>query len=104
MSLAEITVPPPPAGRYDWNDDGVVILKGLIPDDTIAAYRQEWWAANGRGDLPAVDVMRQPFILDSPRRGGYPYDVPYRHNRALRDLVCDEVLASGLKADRKSVV
>ena len=47
VTLDDLSEPAPPPGPADWNDEGVVVLPGLIPPDMIAAYAAEWKQANG---------------------------------------------------------
>jgi len=97
VTLADVTVAAPEPGPADWNDEGVLFLPRFFHEDLVEPYREEWWALNGSGDDPVAVLDRsQPFVLDSPRRGGWGYDVPYMHHPALRRIVCDPVLAERL--------
>lgn len=76
ITLDELTVPAPDPGPADWNDDGVVILPGLIDDERIEAYECAWKRANGwRGTYENTDGV---CILDADRPGGWPHCTPYR--------------------------
>lgn len=74
----ELTRPAPEPGPADWNDDGVVILEGLIPDDVMTAYEICWLARN------------------HGRPGGWPHPTPYRDHRPVADLFCDPGLQAEL--------
>jgi hypothetical protein len=80
VALDDVTVPAPPAGPADWNDDGVVILPAFIPDAAIDAYCDEWLAQHG----------------PTPN-GGWPDCTPYMRHPALRRIVCDRHLARVLE-------
>lgn len=106
MTLDDLAVPLTDEDHeHDWNDDGVVIVPGLIPDDLIAAYREEWSAANGlvhvdwdehADDRPGHGVPGLG-ILHADRPGGWPDCTPYMRHRALRDLVCSPQIAKVLE-------
>lgn len=59
---------PPPAGPADWNDEGVVLLPGFIPEGMMRAYEECWEAHN------------------AARPGGWPDCTPYRRHPELFDL------------------
>lgn len=71
--------------QAQWARDGYVILPGFMPDRLVDAYARAWENDNG----PAG------FYGDRP--GGYPYDTPYMHVDALRDLCCEPLLARILR-------
>lgn len=54
----------------DWQRNGLVVLPGLLPDDLIGAYSEAWLKDNG---IPGREM-------------GWPYDTPYMHVEACRDL------------------
>lgn len=69
-----------PGGVADrWRRDGYVILPGLIGDDLLDAYADAWQADN------------------ADRPGGWPYNTPYMHVPAVRDLCCTEAIADALQ-------
>lgn len=70
LTLNELTVPAPPAGPRDWNEDGVVIIKNFFPEDLMVAYEQCWQTANVK------------------RPNGWPDPVPYMRHPELRDILC----------------
>lgn len=78
MELSELTEPYNPEGAIDWNDDGVVILKGFMPEDLMVAYEECWIASNAKG-------TRDNFTMTSP--GGWNYCTPYRQHRELLDIL-----------------
>lgn len=86
VTLADASVPAPPPSAADWNDDGVVVLPGFLPDDLLDAYEDEWRAVHGYG-WPAA------------RPGGWSDCTPYMRHDALRRLLCDHRLAAVLDAD-----
>lgn len=55
----------------DWNSDGYVILKSVLPDHLIEAYSKRW-----------IDDNR----VYQDRPGGYPYCTPYMDVAELADL------------------
>jgi hypothetical protein len=84
VTLADLTVPPPPPGPADWNGEGVWSYEGLLADEAILGpYEDEWRAANGMG---------------RHRPGGWPDACPYMRHPALLRLLCDERLADTLVA------
>jgi hypothetical protein len=101
--LADLSEPAPPPGPQDWNDDGVVIIRNLIPDNLIAAYRAEWSNANGlrgfglRARLDRGPKDRLPLVLNAARPGGFPDCTPYMRHPALQLLCCYMPLAVELE-------
>lgn len=77
ISLSDLTVPYNPDGAIDWNDDGVVILKGFMPEDLMVAYEECWIRENGSG-------TRDNFEMKRPM--GWDYCTPYRHHKELMDI------------------
>lgn len=72
MKLADLTVLPPEKGPADWNDEGVVIFKQLMPGYLMSAYEDRWILENReRNDRP----------------GGWPDCTPYRRHLPLLDLL-----------------
>lgn len=77
-TLDDLTIPAPTPGPADWNDDGFVIKKNLIPDELMNAYEECWIRENGElvdGEL----VMRHP--------GGWPDCTPYRRFPELMNIL-----------------
>jgi hypothetical protein len=61
VTLDDLTVPVRRPDK-DWNNDGYVLLKGIIPDHLIDAYARRWINDNR---------------VENDRPGGYPYCTPY---------------------------
>lgn len=74
MDLSQLTIPYNPDGAIDWNDDGVVVLKGFIPEDLMASYEECWLKYNG----PEAD---------DPSPGGWDYCTPYRKHKEVLDIL-----------------
>ena len=55
--------------QAEWQDDGVVILPKLMPEELIEDYKKAWLKDNS----------------DRPR--GWPFDVPYMYVPALGDML-----------------
>lgn len=72
VTLADLSIPVEPS-EADWNEQGVVILKGVLPDGMIDAYVKAWRRDNGDQWPPE-------------RPGGYDYCTPYMDVRELADL------------------
>lgn len=68
----DLTVPAPPYGPRDWNEDGFVILPGFMPEDLMTAYEACWERENRH---------------DRDRPGGWPDCTPYRRHPELFDLL-----------------
>lgn len=111
ITLDDLADPAPPPGPADWNDHGVVFAQGLIPDDLIAAYADEWMEANGFEALEsppaehaaqwaasASEPLRERFVLRAKRPGGWDDTCPYMDYPALRELVTYGPLAELLEA------
>lgn len=107
-TLEDLSEPAPDPGPLDWNDDGVVILPGLVPDTVINAYCTEWWKANGFDHLDYLDGSTEAvgyetaneygglWGLNATRPGGWPDCTPYMRHEALHDLVCGHPIANEL--------
>lgn len=104
VTLEDLSVPAPPPGPDDWTDTGVVYLRGLLPDDLIEAYQEEWMASNGYRALDwpesywSADVKSLvPQVLDAERPGGWDDTCPYMDHPALRELCTYGPLAEQLE-------
>lgn len=97
-TLEDLSEPVTPS-RADWNNEGVVVLEGLLPDDLIDAYVHEWCEANGFVgiDFDVDGPTSQPGVLNAARPGGWPHCTPYRENPALRALCCYSPLAKTIE-------
>lgn len=93
VSLDDITVPAPPSGPADWNDEGVIILPRFISDALIDNYMDEWEAANGFRRIIPPTYQVATTCLDAIRPGGWPDCTPYMRHPHLRRLLCDHRLA-----------
>jgi hypothetical protein len=86
VTLDELTVAPPAPGPADWNDQGVVILPGLIDRPRIFAYQLAWQADNGgAGLVPGPD--EHLWRTHARRPGGWPDCTPYMRRPEILDLV-----------------
>ena len=79
----ELTVPAPPVGPRDWNNDGVVLLKNFLPEDLMESYENLWTIING------------PEGANRPM--GWPDPVPYMRHRELLDILTWGPLAAVLE-------
>lgn len=77
-TLADISVVAPPPGPMDWNDEGVVILKGALDEKVMRHYELEW-------------------LSQSPGQGGWPYATPYMDHPELLTLSCQPEIASTIE-------
>lgn len=106
LSVSDLSVPAPPPGPADWNADGVVILRRLIPDDLIAAYMAEWCEANAGPDMgfsvrhraDGVEDGDGILALNAAQPGGWPDCTPYMRHPALRAICTHPLLARALEA------
>lgn len=64
-TLADLTEDLPLAPEDRWNDDGVLILPGFMPDHLISEYASEWAEANGLHSIDENDLIQ----ADNP--GGF---------------------------------
>jgi hypothetical protein len=115
-TLSDLSEPAPPPGPADWNDDGVVILKRLIPDDLIKTYEDEWIDANGgpdfgfgtgracwsiknaAGETCSENIGPEILTLEAAEPGGWPDVAPYMRHDALREICTHELIANTLEA------
>ena len=69
MELSDLTIPAPSPSPADWNDDGFVIKKGLLPEELMQQYEQCW-------------------IEHNPERpGGWPDCTPYRRHPEVLNIL-----------------
>lgn len=83
LTLSDLTVPASEVGTEDWNDDGVVLLKGFMPEDLMIAYEDCWIDSNGTG-------TRDNFSMTRPM--GWDYCTPYRDNQPVLDILTHKPL------------
>jgi hypothetical protein len=120
VTLADLSDPAPEPGPWDWNEDGVIHLPGLIPGSLIEAYEEAWMESNGfRGltdapqeqqrALPEVGWSSGPmetaqdthgllWVMDAARPGGWPDTCPYMRHPELLELCMYGPLAEALTA------
>lgn len=73
----------------DWQKEGLVILPELLPNDLIDAYCEAWLKDNGDRMIPPEtpqEYSDAAIHVDRGRPMGWPYDTPYMHVQACRDL------------------
>ena len=63
---------PETALQAEWQDDGMLILPGLMPDELIDDYCETWIRDNGSNTI---------------RPMGWPFDVPYMYVTPLLDML-----------------
>jgi ectoine hydroxylase-related dioxygenase (phytanoyl-CoA dioxygenase family) len=73
-----LTIPPPEPGPADWNDDGFVIEKGLIPEELMEQYEACWIENNAK----YVDGN-----FEMTRPGGWPDCTPYRRHSEVMEIL-----------------
>ena len=102
LTLADLSDPAPEPSPLDWNDDGVLILPRLMPDNMIDAYEAEWATNNGLQGLEwlpdrttddGVGLAR----IAATRVGGY-YETAYMHHPALMAMCTYQPLADALES------
>lgn len=69
ITLKDLTIAAPELGPADWNEDGFVIKKNLIPEVLMVDYERCWLENN----------------LD--RFGGWPDCTPYRRHSEVMDIL-----------------
>lgn len=74
ITYADVSVPAPPPSAADWNDDGVVILPGAMPETLLENYEWEWKDQHGHAWPPY-------------NPGGWPNPTPYFQHTQLRTLM-----------------
>jgi len=85
VTLDELTLDVPLAPEHQWNDNGYLVLPGLLPEELMVAYEAEWEEAHAGPDWARS------------RRGGWPDPLPYTRHPALLALCCDANLARTLE-------
>lgn len=68
-TLNDLTIAAPAPSKADWNDDGFVIKKKLIPENLMEAYEECWLRNN----------------ITRPR--GWDYCTPYRDHKEVLDIL-----------------
>jgi ectoine hydroxylase-related dioxygenase (phytanoyl-CoA dioxygenase family) len=78
-----LTIPAPEPSIADWNDDGFVIKKGLIPERLLEEY-EACWIENNAEYVDGQLIMTRP--------GGWPDCTPYRrHPEIINILTYSEI-------------
>lgn len=78
-----LSVPAPEPGAADWNENGFVIKKGLLPEELMINYESCWMENNGTYE-------NGEFVMTRP--GGWPGCTPYRdHQEVMEILTCKEI-------------
>ncbi len=80
FTLSDLTVPAPTPSAADWNDEGVVIKKGFMPEDLMQEYEQCWLEEN----------------KDRPM--GWPDPIPYTRHIEVRKFFTYAPLAELLES------
>jgi hypothetical protein len=78
LQYMDLTVPYNPTLAIDWNEDGVVILKGFMPEELMVAYEDCWVRSNAtgtRGNFEMISSM------------GWDYCTPYRDHEEVLQLL-----------------
>ena len=69
LTLDDLTIPAPEPSPKDWNADGFVIKKNLIPEDLMVNYETCWMENNAQ------------------RHSGWPDCTPYRRHPEVMDIL-----------------
>lgn len=88
-TLEDLTIPAPPLGPADWNDDGVLMLPGFFSAEQMRPYREEWIGAH----WPEMHDWED---LSGEQVGGWPDATPYMRFPELRRLVCNRELSTAI--------
>jgi hypothetical protein len=75
---AELTIPAPEPGPADWNDNGFVIKKGLVPEELMQEYEACWIENN-------AEYVDGNFVMTRP--GGWPDCTPYRRHQEVMNIL-----------------
>lgn len=68
----------PTPSAADWNNDGFVIKKNLIPEELMANYEKCWIENN-------AEIIDNQLVLTRP--GGWPDCTPYRRHEEVMDIL-----------------
>jgi len=69
VTLDDLTIPAPPPGPADWNDDGFVIKKKFLPEELMQSYENCWLEHNAN------------------RKTGWDYCTPYRDHPEVLEIL-----------------
>lgn len=78
-TLEDLTIPAPTPGPADWNDDGFVIKKNLIPEELMVEYERCWLENN------------------ADRLGGWPDCTPYRRHPEVMNILTYSGIANTIE-------
>lgn len=78
LTLDDLTIPPPPEGPEDWNANGFVIKKSLIPNELMTAYEECWIENHG-------EISNGHLVMHNP--GGWQDCTPYRRHPELMEIL-----------------
>ena len=84
----ELTIPPPDPSSADWNENGFVIKKGLVPEQLMVDYERCWIEHNAE----IVDGN-----LNMIRPGGWPDCTPYRRHPEVMEILMNEGISSTIE-------
>jgi ectoine hydroxylase-related dioxygenase (phytanoyl-CoA dioxygenase family) len=73
-----LTIPAPEPSAADWNENGFVIKKGLLPEELMTAY-EKCWIENNAEIIDGEMSMIRP--------GGWPDCTPYRRHPEVMDIL-----------------
>lgn len=85
LALNALTVPAPEPSSADWNDEGVVLIHGLIDTERIENYMRCWEHEN-RCEGFDIDHREVP-VIHAVRPGGWPDCTPYMRHSEILELV-----------------
>jgi Phytanoyl-CoA dioxygenase (PhyH) len=74
----ELTIPAPEPSSADWNENGFVIKKNLLPEELMERYEQCWIENN-------AEYVDGEFVMTRP--GGWPDCTPYRRHPEVMDIL-----------------
>lgn len=74
----QLSVPAPPPGPADWNDDGFVIKKSFLPEELMQDYEACWIDNNAEYVNGKLEFVRP---------GGWPDCTPYRRHEEVMNIL-----------------
>lgn len=83
-----LTIPEPAPSSADWNENGFVIKKNLLPENLMLDYERCWIENNGEivdGNLHMI------------RPGGWPDCTPYRRHPEVMEILMHESISSTIE-------
>jgi ectoine hydroxylase-related dioxygenase (phytanoyl-CoA dioxygenase family) len=76
-----LTIPAPEPSAADWNENGFVIKKNLLPEELMVAYEKCWIENN-------AEIVDNKISMIRP--GGWPDCTPYRRHPEVMDILMYE--------------